>query len=157
MPYQVGLELINTAAANLGQGVANPPYSRADFLAFYPQFTDLVPNEVLDQYITLANSIVLFDRWGDNWKLGMGLVVAHYSTLYLQATPAEGASASQVANAGRPAGLATSESVDGLSISYDYSLTGGGMEGWDVWKSTVFGTQFAGLAKMIGVTVSYVW
>lgn len=155
-PDDRALELINTAA-NLGQGGTNPPYSRADFLAAYPQFNTLVPNAILDQFVVLANSMVFFDRWGDNWPFAMGLVIAHFSTLYLQSTPANGASAQTVANAGKTVGLESSKAVDGLSISYDFATTAGNMKGWDTWKATTFGTQFAGLARLIGGRISYIW
>lgn len=155
-PNDRAFELINTAA-NLGGGAQNPPYSRADFLAVYTQFNTLVPNAVLDQFVVLANSMVFVDRWGDNWAFAMGLVIAHFATLYLQATPASGANAQTVANAGRTAGLVNSKGVDGLSISYDYSITAGNMKGWDTWKATTFGTQFAGLAKLLGARTSYIW
>jgi hypothetical protein len=155
-PYAYAEQLINTAA-NLGGGTTNPPYSRADFLAAYDQFTGLVPDPMLDQFIALANSIVDADRWGPNWLFGMGLVVAHYATIYLQTTPVSGANAAQVVSAGRPTGIATSKSVDGLSVSYDLSYSGAGMKGWDVWKSTMFGTQFAGLARLVAGRTSYIY
>lgn len=72
------------AAQNVNTSSQNPAYGISDFLAFYPQFTNKVPNFVLTQFISMANATVQQWRWQDCWEYGMALYVAHFATIYLR-------------------------------------------------------------------------
>lgn len=145
-------------ASNVVTGT-NPDYTIDDFLAFFPQFTGLVDNSfVLDQFIAMANTVVLEARWFEQWKFGMALFIAHWLTLYLQsANGGPDATAAQVIGAAQVRGLQTSKSVDSLSVSYDVNVLVQGIEGWGMWKSTSYGMQFITIARMLGKGGMYIW
>ena len=142
----------------------NPAYSVADFLGFYPQFGSVDNtgaytgpiangNVVLGTFVTLASASVQWARWQDAWQMGMALFIAHYATLYLQTqSPNPNPTAAQVYAAGLAKGIQTSKSVEGISVSYQMPE---GLEGWAAWNLTVFGQQFASLAKTIGIGILY--
>lgn len=93
-----------TAAANVpGDGEAGS-YTAAMFQEDFPQFLDeeknsLVPEKILDQFISQANDSVLPSRWGSMWHYAAGLYTAHFSALYLQTYAP--ASASAAAGSGK--------------------------------------------------------
>lgn len=145
------------AAANLSTG-DNPPYAKADFLAFYPQFTDKVPDVALDQYILAANACVLESRWHESWPVGMANYIAHFATLYLQmAVGGASSTASQVVSSAQVRGVQSSKSVGDVSVSYDFTYTAGNIQGWAGWKQTQYGLQFASMARLLGKAGVYVW
>ena len=90
------------AAANVpGDGEAGS-YTAAMFQEDFPQFLDaeknsLVPEKILDQFISQANDSVLPSRWGSMWRYAAGLYTAHFSALYLQTYAPACASAAQAA------------------------------------------------------------
>ena len=134
----------------------NPPYTVADFRAVMPAFSDeIISDESLQTWIELANQIVNIGRWGNLWREGMRLVIAHYATLALQ-QPQAGASAAEVVGAGKIQGSITSKSVGGVSISLDNSSAISDLNGWGTWKLTQYGAQFAQLAKLVGKGGMYV-
>ena len=128
----------------------NPPYTVEDFRAAMPAFSvDIVSDEVLQGFIDLAGNFVNYGRWGNLWKEGMRLVIAHYVTLYLQ-EPQAGATVAEIVNAGKVQGSVTSKSVGGVSVSLDNSTAVSDLQGWGTWKLTQYGAQFAQLAKLVG-------
>ena len=134
----------------------NPPYTTEDFRAAMPGFNvDVVSDEVLTNFIELANNIVSYGRWGNLWKEGMRLVIAHYITLYLQ-EPVTGMDRAQVVNAGKIQGSVTSKSVGSVSVSLDNTSAISDLNGWGTWKLTTYGAQFAQLAKLVGKGGMYV-
>ena len=38
----------------------NSPYTKENFLAFYPQFTDLLPEVVLDSFVAFMAGLIIF-------------------------------------------------------------------------------------------------
>lgn len=143
------------AASNLLIG-QNPPYTLDDFKEQYPQFVDIVPDVFLNMYVGLAWHSLQKVRWHEAWEIAMGWFVAHFATLYLESLVPEGASAQRVLAAGKAKGLATSKSVDSVSVSYDYNTIAQDLDGWAAWKLTVFGQQLASYAKMLAGFGSYV-
>ena len=128
----------------------NPAYTVSDFRTAMPAFTaEIISDATLQGFITLANNIVNYGRWGNLWQEGMRLVIAHFATLSLQ-EPQAGATIGQIVNAGKVQGSATSKSVGGVSVSYDNSSAISDLGGWGTWKLTTYGAQFAQLAKMMG-------
>lgn len=147
---------ITATASNVLSGT-NPTYVLSDFIAVYPQYgpgTDgdyLVPEIILQMYIDLANACVKQVRYRGYWALCMGFFIAHFATIWLQGTASPGSSAAQVLEAGRGQGLTTSESVDGVSVSTDYSTIAASLSGWAAFNLTVYGQQFATIGKMVGM------
>lgn len=135
-------------ASNLLIG-GNPPYTLKDFQEQYPQFDGIVPDTFLNMYINLAWNSLQKARWHDAWEIAMGWFVAHFATLYLDSMAPKGSSAGRVLAAGKAKGLATSKSVDGVSVAYDYNTVTQDLDGWAEWKLTIFGQQLAGYAKML--------
>jgi hypothetical protein len=132
-------------------------YSKSEFLAYYPQFSNLVPDIVLGGFLELANACVSQDRYGKMWKLAIGLFVAHFCALWLQNISKEGSSTDDVLQSCKPAGIVTSESADGVSYSMDLSLLNNDLNGWAAYKLTTYGVQFATIAKLVGKGGIYVW
>ena len=148
-------------ASNVKGGV-NPPFSVADFQAVYPHFfgdalTGRIPDEVLDMFLQFANASTKYRRYRKSWKLAMCLFVAHFLTLYLQSAVAPDSPEATVIQAGQTKGLTASKSVDGVSVSYDFSTALSDLDGWAAWKLTGYGTQLATLAKAYGMGGMYVW
>lgn len=154
-PYNSAQQIIG-AAANIKTG-SNPSYTYADFIAFYPQFTDVIDPVIVEQFISMANVTVLKDRWHESWQFGMALFIAHFSTLYLQAQTGDNPTAAQVVAAAQARGLQTSKSVGDVSVSYDFSHIVNDLSGWAYWKSTSYGVQFATMARMFAKAGSYIW
>ncbi len=145
-------------AANIRAG-ENPSYTVADFLSAYPQFgtesEPLLPAAMLTAYVALAHAAIKEARWRSYWKVGMGLFIAHFSTLYLQAMTPTGASAKAVVAAGQARGLTASKAAGDVSMSYESIAAD--LDGWAAWKLTVFGQQLATIGKLVGKGGMYVW
>lgn len=135
----------------------NPSYTKDDFLKYYPQFTGLLPEAVLEQYVELGQACVSEQRYGKMWKMAIGLFIAHFCSLYMQSAAEAGTPADEVLNKAEQAGIVTSESADGVSYSLDVSQVGSDLNGWAAFKLTTFGQQFATIAKLVGKGGIYVW
>lgn len=137
-------------ASNIREG-DNPEYTIEDFRNAMPAFTpEIIYDAALQGYIDLANEIVQYARWGNLWREGMRLVIAHYCTLFLQQPHDVGMTEAEIVNAGKVQGSVTSKSVGGVSVSLDNSTAVSDLQGWGTWKLTTYGAQFAQLAKMVG-------
>ena len=153
---------IVSTAANAAIG-DNPAYVVADFQAFYPQFGATAfplgigntPNVVLQTFVNLANACISQARWQDTWLLGMHLYVAHFATLYLQASTPSGASAKQVVASGVAKGINVSKSVGDVSASYQSIASG--WESWGQFSLTLYGQQLIGLANIVGMGGMYIF
>ncbi len=120
-----------------------------DFLTLYPSFENMPP-EVLDLMLQQANDTVLESRWHARWKLGVCLYAAHLLTLWLKTSTPDGADDAAVAAAGQSRGTVTSKSVGGISVSYGASEATGDLAGYGSLKDTVYGQQFASMARLVG-------
>lgn len=130
------------------KGGQNPPFTLADFLKIYPQFETVLPEEIIQMYLDFAHHCIKYQRWRNGFKIGIGLFVAHFCTLYLQSF--SDSTAQTVINTGQSKGLVTSKTVDGVSVSYDYGTALQGLSEWGGWTMTTYGTQLAMLAKLYG-------
>lgn len=142
-------------ASNIVDG-QNPPFTSEDFLALMPSFKGNIPDEVLEHYVTMANSVVKESRWHGMWKEGMRLYIAHFLTLYLMSTAPDDTDSVGIINAGGTNGVATSKSVGQVSVSYDVNIANGDLNGWAAWKLTTYGSQFATMARLLGKAGMYV-
>jgi hypothetical protein len=152
MIRRVPAPVIIAGAANI-KGGDNPPFTVDDFKAIYPQFwnpdgTPLLPLAVIEMYVAFADSFVKISRYHEAWKVCMSLAIAHFLTLYLRTMTADSDSgAAGVIKAAETKGLVASKSVDGVSVSYDFSTALSDLNGWADWKTTEYGIQFITLAK----------
>lgn len=151
-------------ASNL-KGGDNPPFTPHDFKKLYPHFFEstrgnrlkpLVPLDVIKMYIELAHSSIKKSRYHEGWEMCMGLFVAHFVTMYMQASADPDGGTAAAAQAGQTKGFIASEAVDGVSVSYDFSQILSDLDGWAGWKATTYGVQLATLAKLYGMGGMYV-
>ena len=129
----------------------NPEFTIDDFDNIFPVFNvkNDIATEVYNLFYNMANKSLKYDRYKGSWKYFMCLYIAHFLTLYLQTQ--NGDPSSQAALAGAmPRGVASSKSVDGLSISYDFMDAASDLSGYGTWKYTIYGQQLATLTKLYG-------
>lgn len=142
-------------AANIREG-ENPDYTVATFRANMPAFTaQIISDEILASYVTMAHSIVKEARWHSLWVTGMNLFIAHFVTLFLQ-MPEAGMTKEELLNASKVGGSISSKTVGPISVSYDNTQATQDLNGWAAWKLTTYGVQFASLAKMLGKGGMYI-
>ena len=154
---------IIAGAANIRRGT-NPPYTSEDFLRLYPQFgkTDdngnpIIPSVVIDAWVAMAHASLSKARYFDAWEMAMGLFIAHNLTLYLQTMASLDDPIGKIINAGLAKGVTSSKSAGDLSVSYDFSLVAGDMDGWGTYKLTAFGQQLITLMKLYSMGGMVVW
>lgn len=135
----------------------NPEYTVEDFTSVFPLFVinqspeapGYIPLEVFELFKNMADASIKKERYCSAWKYFMGLYIAHMLTLYLKTSEgdptAQNALASSISS-----GVATSKSVDGLSISYDLLGMAEDLAGYGTWKLTIYGQQLATLTRMYG-------
>lgn len=146
---------IVSRASNIRDG-KNPEFTAADFRALMPEFTvEVINDALLGNIVEMAHSIVKKARWHQMWKEGMRLFIAHKVYMHLKTT-AVGSDPASIVSAAASKGIATSKSVGAVSITYDVSSLASDLEGWGDWKESVYGTQFASMAKLIGKGGMYV-
>ncbi|WP_088832728.1 DUF4054 domain-containing protein [Paenibacillus tyrfis] len=149
-------------ASNIRIG-SNPPFSLGDFLTVYPQFgpdangQTVVPQQIVQMYINLADACVMEARWHAYWQTAMGWFIAHFCTLFLLGAADPNGGAAAALAAGQAKGLNTSESVGDVSVSMDYGEIGKDLDGWAAWKLTIYGQQLATIAKMLGRAGMYIY
>lgn len=156
---------IIAGASNIRTG-DNPPYTSEDFLAAYPQFgkvdedtgQPMIPSIMLEAWVKLAHASLSKARYHDAWEICMGLIIAHFLTLYLQSTSSPDDPMSKIVNAGLAKGMIASKSAGDLSVSYDFSIVSGQeFAGWGTYKLTAFGQQFITMARMYSMGGMVVW
>lgn len=114
-----------------------------------------VPMPIVMGYIFLASISLSANRYFGMWRMVMGLFVAHYLTLWAQsqqvgATP----TIQQLAASGLAVGLMTGESAGDVSLSQQFIDD---LKGWGTYQLTIFGQQFATIAKGIGSAGMLAW
>lgn len=149
--------IIVAKAANVHGSEHNPEYDINYFLGVYPQF-EVVNSETIADYICLCNSMISKDLYGCAWKRAMSLAIAHFLTLDLmtQDTTGNPTVASIVAKAKGAIGVLTSKSVGDVSASYSTEYLQS-LNSWGTWNLTIYGQQFASLAKLVSKAGMYVW
>lgn len=136
----------------------NPEFTKEDFTSTFPVFpisddfdseNPSIPTAFFNMVMAMANSTIKYDRYKGQWKYLMCLYMAHYFTLFLQTQKGD-ANAQSALQGAMPSGVATSKSVDGLSISYDLMGMTDDLSGYGTWKYTIYGQQLVTLTKMYG-------
>ena len=134
---------IKAAASNIGHAVGN--YTAEMFQQDFPQFftadgESLLPETMLNQFISRANTSIQPDKWLDGWRYAAGLYVAHYATLYLRTFAPASETAGQAAATGALVGVVKSETLGDTSVTYfciDQSHRGLGQpERHPVWSDS---------------------
>ena len=127
----------------------NPPYTKADFLAWQPQFTRLPDLDTLfDNIYPIANDKIFYSIYGSDWKIAMSLCIAHYMTLISNNSQLpQATSLADIAGGGTTKGVLASATIGGFSKTYDLdrSMVSGVEYIW--WNSTSYGAQLMALLK----------
>lgn len=161
-PSSANVSQLVSAASNVVLG-ENPPYTLGDFLSIYPQFGPnsagvyVVPEVIIQSFIGMASSCVKQEAYGDMWAFCMGLFTAHFLSLFLMGSADPNGGPAAVISKAKSRGLEVSKSVDSVSVSTDYSAITQDLAGWAAWTLTIYGTQFATIAKLVGKGGMYVW
>lgn len=153
--YPKDLNSLIADASNIKIG-ENPEYTVDDFYAFYPQFKDQVPENVVEAFVNLASANINIKRWHKSWEFGMALFIAHFLTLYIKTSGTIDDPQTNLAS-GLVRGIQTSKSVDGVSVGYDVSSVLTEMDGWGSYKLTEYGIQLLTMARLLGKGNMYVF
>ena len=153
--YPRDLNSLIADASNIKIG-ENPEYTAEQFYAFYPQFKDQVPANVVETFINLASANLNIKRWHKSWGFAMALFIAHFLTLYVKTSGTVDEPQTNLAS-GNVRGIQTSKSVDGVSVSYDVSSVLTEMDGWGSYKLTEYGIQLLTMARLLGKGNMYVF
>ncbi|QCT20835.1 DUF4054 domain-containing protein [Jejubacter calystegiae] len=115
------------------------------FRADFPEFSDETryPSASIDFYLGMADTILDQNKLGDQFVYLAELFVAHYTELRGRITA--GASSGVNSSGG---GVATSKSVDKVSVSYDTSGIINPDAGF--WNNTGYGREFFWWWSMFG-------
>lgn len=106
-----------------------------------------IPLAVIGAYLALANNCLVQARWQDMWQIAMALFVAHFLSLYARSDGNPYSNIGQIAAQGLSLGIQISKNVGDVGVSYQ-PVTG--LEDWGAWTLTLYGTQLAQFAKVIG-------
>ena len=148
------LHAVIARAAGIYSTTDNPEYTSDNFLMAYPQFS-MLDISIVDAWVGIAHQCVKYSLWDKTWELGMGLFIAHFLTLYQQTIEED--LGNPVLSKGLSKGLITSESVGGMSVSYDLGSFTSEFDGWGTFKQTIFGQQYAHFLQMMGGFFVLVW
>ena len=148
------LHAVIARAAGIYSTTDNPEYTSDNFLMAYPQFS-MLDISIVDAWVGIAHQCVKYSLWDKTWELGMGLFIAHFLTLYQQTI--EENLGNPVLSKGLSKGLITSESVGGMSVSYDLGSFTSEFDGWGTFKQTIFGQQYVHFLQMMGGFFVLVW
>lgn len=159
------VETLKVRASNIVEGTVGA-YTLSMFYADFPQFlkagtTDagFVPSAVMNMFVSMANSTIAEERWGETWRFACGLFVAHYATMYLRQSGGNtngSTSAKQAVDSGALVGIVSSASLGDASVSYDTSAATQATQNWGQFNLTTYGQQYASLARLFVLGGSYV-
>jgi len=161
-PSNVDVAGLVSEASNIVVG-DNPSFALTDFLAIYPQFGQdassnwIVPSAILTMFMDIANHCIFKEQWGEQWNYVMCLFIAHFATIHLMGSANANSGAGAVLAAGKARGVEVSKSVESVSVGLDYNAIAQDLNGWAGWKLTVYGTQLATLARLVGKGGMYVY
>lgn len=132
----------------------NPEYTCCMFKNTFPVFDignnpEQIPPYVFNLFKAMADKAIKYDRYKSAWEYLMGLYIAHNLALYLRAAQGDPGATTAIRNS-VPTGIATSKSVDGLSISYDLLGAAEEFRDYGTWKDTIYGQQLITLTRPFG-------
>ena len=120
----------------------------AEFLAFYPQFSSVIPENVLSAFADSAS--LRFDEFLEDAEEARRLFIAHKLTLYARTMPAsqeaQGGVSSFSALASSGEGMRViSKKVDDVSVTYASSSSASGLADLE---ETLYGKQLLTLLRL---------
>ena len=132
----------------------NPEYTKEMFLESFPVFSasfddNTIPEYVFNLFVGMAQASIKKDRYNSAWEFLMGLYIAHNLVLYMRTQQGD-PSAANALKGSLPVGIASSKSVDGLSISYEFMGLQEDFNGYGTWKLTTYGQQLITMTKNFG-------
>lgn len=128
----------------------NPPYTKQDFLSAFPIFTNKASDDTINEWITMANGVIGYNRYKGYWKFSMGLFVAHNLVLQLKLAGSADDSLKTLLNKTETKGFKQSKSAGSLSVSYDTGSALSDYNGWGTLKDTEYGRQLIDIMKTVG-------
>ena len=146
-------------ASNIGRQEGG--YTAAMFQADFPQFYTsegvcLIPETVLNEFVSLTNATIQPDKWLESWRYGAGLFLAHNATMYLRSYREFSATPQEAADSGQVIGIVQSASLGDASVSYSDGTQTMATQGWGDLNATQYGQLLATKARFIGMGGSYV-
>ena len=132
----------------------NPEYTKEMFLESFPVFSasfddNTIPEYVFNLFVGMAQASIKKDRYNSAWEFLMGLYVAHNLVLYMRTQQGD-PSAANALKGSLPVGIASSKSVDGLSISCAFVGLQEDFNGYGTWKLTTYIQQLITMTKSFG-------
>lgn len=118
------------------------------------EYTPMLPESTMQMMIDSANASVIPSRWGQDWRLAVGLFTAHLCALRMQ-TYADGSTSAATSGNAANVGTVKTATLGDTSVGYDNAATNAGTEKWGAWNLTKYGTQLATMARMIGIGGMY--
>ena len=124
----------------------------ADFLAFYPQFSGVFPEVVLNAYAESAN--LRFDEFAEDAEEARRLFTAHRLTLYARTMPVPredggGVSSFSALSSAGDGTKVTSRKVDDVAVTYaSGNSSGGAASGLSDLSETTYGLQLLTLLRL---------
>lgn len=114
-----------------------------------------IPLVVIQLYINLANACVYYARYFDSWQICMGLFIAHYLIMWAQANQLTATSSvAQIAASGLAIGIKVSKHAGSVGVGIKVLDD---LVGWGTFQLTLFGQQFASIAKVLGSGNMLLW
>lgn len=118
--------------------------SAIDFTALFPEFMAPVYSPAqITAWLAVAEQMTDETAWGTLYTLGVSLFAAHQLTLGRQAELA-----GAMGGATGQGGVASSKTIDKVSVSYDTTVAS--VEGAGNWNLTSYGARRYQLARMFG-------
>lgn len=130
----------------------NPPFTKADFTFWMPQFKAFVMTDEGDVYFDnlyeIANGKIFKSIYGADWKLAMSYAIAHYLTLIANQIQApSGTTLESIAGGGTTKGVLSSMSIGEFSKTYDIGKTMLQSDEALFWNQTSYGASLMALLK----------
>jgi hypothetical protein len=127
-------------------GTVTPAITVAEFRQTFPEFDDssVYLDEIVEPWLIVATQLLNPERWGAMYNVGIALFTAHELVLGQQAA----LTASRGGVPGLGVGVQTSKSINGVSVSYNPSLSA--LEDGGDWNLTTYGMRFLRFARMFG-------
>ena len=147
-------QLKQTAQNSQSTGEEN--FTKEDFLAIFPQFTEklnsFVSDSLLQMWIDEAKEKISPSDFGNAWKYVISLYVAHNVVKYFEKVNPN----KDVVKNAQTKGFQTSKSADGLSVSYDIGSVLADYNGWGTLKETEYGRELIDRLKSLKAGVFYI-
>lgn len=109
----------------------------AEFKARFVEFAS-VADETVDVYISDASLMVVEERWGSIYTIGLSYLAAHYLSLAIGTSNGNSNPQNEIA----------SQSVDGVSISYTTAKAG---DDDSFYNATQYGKTYISLRSQIAL------